>query len=70
MKQWEVQEHTANGWMNTWSYVDGNPMRFNSPAEDQEELDGFLEDVREDVLFGDIVEEYDPEDFRIVEISS
>ena len=68
--QYEVQEFTLiDGWINNWSGDEG-PLTFDSPEEAQAELDSFFEEISEAVSLGHMDEEYDPNNFRIVKISS
>ena len=69
---YKVETRTLSGWEDAWSIdlEDGTsiPMRFHSIAQAQDEIDELLRDVKEAVAAGDMVEEYDPQDYRIVEV--
>lgn len=66
--KWEVQMDTfIDGWVNTW-HEDGKPLLFNTVADAQKELDELLAEVKAAVARGDMDEEYDIADYRIVPI--
>ena len=54
-------------WENCWT-VDGAPLTFATRAEAQAELDAHLADIADAVAAGDMIDGYDPADFRIVEV--
>ena len=66
---WEVQENNfCGGWTNNWSdHV--KPLTFVSEQAAQEELDSYIEDVKDAVDNGDMACEVDPDNFRIVQIT-
>lgn len=74
MTTWfEVQTWTlCEGWVNTWTTWDGDnvhdemPTTFFTQEAAQEALDEYLADIKQAVADGDMAEEYNPEDFRIV----
>ena len=67
--RYEVQTKTVcDGWVNCWTDENEKPWTFSSRKEAQEELDEFLADVKEAVAAGDMQEEYDPNDYRIVPV--
>jgi len=73
MPRYEVQQDTVSeGWINNWTEENNDgipqPMTFATPEEAQAEIDDLIESVQEAVLAGDMTKEYDPNDFRIVEI--
>jgi len=45
------------------------PLTFATRVEAQAELDAYLADIADAVTAGDMVETYDPDDFRIVEVA-
>lgn len=66
--RWIVQENTVcDGWINNWA-VDGEPQIFDSYEAAEAELEDLLETVREAVKRGDMSEEYDRDNFRIIPI--
>ena len=66
--KYEVLTSTlADGYSNTWTDDEGKKCLFNSREEAQAEIDQMLQDVKDAVQAGDMVEEYDPDDFVIVE---
>lgn len=66
----EVQEYTlCDGWINAWTEgIDELPSQFETREKAQQELDDFLFDQHEAVLQGCMVEDYDENNYRIVEI--
>lgn len=54
-------------WENCWS-VDGAPSTFTTRAEAEAELEAYLAEVADAVASGDMLDGYDREDFRIVEV--
>ena len=68
----EVQEYTlCDGWINTWTEEVAGvivPSQFTKREKAQQELDDFLFDQHEAVLQGCMVEDYDENNYRIVEI--
>lgn len=75
MKAYEVQQLTVcDGWVNNWTITedDGEEIKsqFATYEEAEEELQAFLDDVRDAVARGHIEDEEDPENFRIVEVEA
>ena len=69
---YEVQTYTiCEGWINCGT-VDDKPQTFETWAAAQAELDEFFDDIAAEIASGDRApdEDYDPEDYRIVETSS
>jgi hypothetical protein len=66
--EYEVQTNFLGDWENCWTGDDGGSRTFPSRAAAQKELDEFLADVKEAVKRGDMEEEYDPNDYRIVPV--
>ena len=67
----EVQTKFLYGWENCWTVEkDGEmvPEYFDTIGEAQASINELLADVKEAVSRGDMEEEYDPEDYRIVQI--
>lgn len=55
------------GW--TVEYGSGQrPMRFSSREKAQAEIDVLIAEVKEAVLTGGMEDEYDPDDYRVVEV--
>lgn len=68
-KRYAVETRFAcNRWDNCWT-VDGKPSTFATRAEAEAELEDYLADVAEAVAAGNLVEGYDRDDFRIVEVA-
>jgi len=65
--RWEVQQLFGYDWENVW-HEDDEPLTFRSKSEAQRELREFLKDVKDSVARGDMSDEYDPRDFRIVRV--
>jgi len=66
--RWEVQEdNLIGGWKNNW-HEDDKPLTFKSKSEAQRELKEFLDDIKGEVARGNIDEEYDPDNYRIVPV--
>lgn len=65
---YKVEHHYIYGWDDAGWTDGGEPTVFQTEAEAQEELDVFLRDVRDAVANGDMEEEYDPADYRIVPV--
>jgi len=69
IEKWEVQEFTfCDGWINTWSDKNEEPLYFKSEDEAKQELDDFLFDQSEAVENGAMVDKYDIENYRIVKV--
>jgi hypothetical protein len=73
MPKWEVQTWTlVDGWVNCWTDTDNAgheiPWLFPTKARAEQELVWFLQDIHEAVAAGDMQEEYDPDDYRVVEV--
>lgn len=68
MTKYEVQQwNLCGGWSNNWMLED-NPHYFNSIDEAQADLDEYIQDMREDVAAGYLVDAPDHSEFRIVEV--
>lgn len=68
MSKFEVQEYCIfGGWKNTWS-DDGQPSRFDSLAEAEEELHAHLVDCQEAYKAREMLDYVDEDSFRIVEV--
>lgn len=66
--RYEVQTRFwLNDWENCWT-EDEKPWYFNTAEEAQAAIDEFIEDVKQAVADGDMEEEYDPEDYRVMEV--
>lgn len=66
---YEIQTYTlCDGWINTWS-EDDQLVTFDTLEDAQNELQGFLEDLAHFVQIGHL-EDYNPEDYRIVELTT
>jgi hypothetical protein len=66
---YEVQEFClCGGWTNTWSDGDDNPSVYATLEEAEGELEYFFKQCHDAVVDGNMEDEPDPEDFRIVEI--
>lgn len=66
--RYEVQTWTfCDGWVNCWHEGD-ELWTFKTRAAAKAELKRFLADVKESVRVGDMAEEYDPNEFRIVKV--
>ena len=65
-----VVEHNTccQGWVNTWTTDDDVPETFATREEAQAALDDFLAEVKQAFDDGDISGEYEPDEFRIVEV--
>lgn len=68
MKYAVLTDTVITGWVNTWSDDDGYPLIFDTLEEAQAELDLHLFTLGIETDLGNI-EGYDPEDFKIVEVS-
>ena len=68
----EVQTAFIYGWENCWTTEDGHgnmvPEFFETREAAEEAIKELLEDVKYAVMRGDMEEEYDPEDYRVVEV--
>ena len=51
-----------------WDHAPWSENLFNSPEEAQAEIDQLIADVKVAVAAGDMIEEYDPEEYRVVKI--
>lgn len=72
MAYYEIQTYTlCDGWVNTWNIVDTEghewPVTFRTRKEAEDELEGYLEELREAVEWGEL-EDYSPEDHRVAYI--
>ena len=56
------------GWINPWTDDAENPITFDSREEAQKELDLFLQEQPEPVLCSGTAEDYDINEFRIVQL--
>jgi hypothetical protein len=63
---YEVQTRFVHGWENCWTDDDGNLVTFNSFYEAANAVAEHIQDQRDAVANGDMDEEYDINDFRIV----
>jgi hypothetical protein len=61
-----VETRFIDTWENCWTDEFGQPITFASRAEAQAALDDLLAAVREAVAAGDMIEAYDPDDYRLV----
>jgi hypothetical protein len=71
-RRWEVQTYTiCGGWVNCWREGSrGEELTyFDSPEEAEREIDELLEDVKAEVAAGHMTDEYDREDYRVVEVN-
>lgn len=66
--KFEVQTLFSYGWDNCWTDEDGQLVYFDSAADAQHEIDELISDVKAAVEGGDMSDEYDPEDYRIMEV--
>lgn len=66
-KRFAVETRFLYGWENCWT-VDDMPMTFATRAEAEAELSAYLADIAAAVEAGDMVEAYDPDDSRVVEV--
>lgn len=67
----EVQEYTfCDGWINTWTECDGSPSYFVTREEAQQELDNLLFDQNEAFEQGLMIDKYESENYRIVEVDN
>ena len=65
-----VKTQLFNGeWEDCWTDGDGNPLRFDSPQEAQDEIDELISGVAEAVKDGDMSDEYDPNDYKIFSVT-
>ena len=66
---WEVQTYTLfDGWVNCWHH-ECKPWTFRTRQAAQKELDIYVKDVHEAVVAGDMFEEVDLADHRIMYIN-
>lgn len=77
INKFEVQHFTlADGWINTWIYIDENDEEsiciFDSYEEANSALNDFFEDTKIAIAEGNIPEDcsYSSEEFRIVKLVS
>lgn len=69
MKKYIVETNTyCDGWVNTWMENDTIPVVFDSLQDAENELSLYLIELGIDADLGNIID-YDPEDFRITEIT-
>lgn len=70
--RFKVEMRILGGWGDagwTIEYDSGpRPMRFSSREKAQAEIDELIADVKEAVQAGDMEDEYDPDDYRVVEV--
>ena len=68
--QFTVEEEETGGW-SAWTHESGSDaevvVRFKTREEAQAEIDDLIDSVKDSVAMGYMSEEYDPENFRIVE---
>jgi hypothetical protein len=68
MKKYIIETITyCDGWINTWTDDDENPVVFDTLQDAEQELALYLMELGIDADLGNIVD-YNPEDFRITEI--
>lgn len=61
----EVQTYTlCDGWVNTWSDDNEDPITFATLEQAQGALRDYLEDIQSEVVAGNL-ESYDPASFRV-----
>ncbi len=69
---YKVEMRLLVGWSDagwTIEYDSGpRPMRFSSREKAQAEIDELIADVKKAVEAGDMEDEYDPDDYRVVEV--
>jgi hypothetical protein len=69
MKKYIVETNTyCDGWVNTWMENDTIPVVFDSLQDAENELSLYLIELGISADIGNIID-YDPEDFRITEIT-
>lgn len=69
MTAWEVQCYTTcEGWINTTTGDNGEPVRFDSEVEAKAELKELLHDLKDAVDSGDM-EDYDPQQWRVWKVN-
>lgn len=59
----------VTGWVNTWTDDDGHPLVFDTLKEAQQEIDLYLSEARQAYKDGHLEDYYNPEDYKIVEIT-
>jgi hypothetical protein len=64
---YEIQTRFINDWENVW-HCDGQLQYFDNYDEAYRSLNDFLDDMEEAYLDRSIEDQYDIEDFRIVEL--
>ena len=66
--KYAIETHTlCDGWVNTWTDDDENPIVFDTLEQAQNELSTYLFGLSIDVDLGNI-EDYSADDFRISEV--
>lgn len=65
----EVQINMLSGWENVWKDDLSEPLRFGTHREAQEELNDHLVTMQEAYIAGDIEDEPDPDEYRIVSVN-
>ena len=69
MKKYIVETNTyCDGWVNTWTDDDEKPVVFDSLQDAENELSLYIIELGINADIGNITD-YDPEDFRITEIT-
>lgn len=64
---WQVEMQIGDGFENVW-HLEGEPEQFETKELAEAELAEFLNDQAEAFAEGFIIEAYDAEDFRVVEV--
>jgi len=67
MAKFEIQTQFIYGWENVWE-CDGELEYFDTYQHAKESLDEFLSEMDQAYFNGDIEDQYDSEDHRIVEV--
>jgi hypothetical protein len=68
---YEVQTHTViDGWVNCWATGTGRKISYKTRELAEAAILEHLAEVKDAVKDGDMLEEYDPADFRVVEKQS
>lgn len=71
--KYEVQTYMfCGGWENCWmttDYAGKTTLEYYDTYEEATKaIDEFLEDIHQAVLDGDIEDDYDPDDYRVMEV--
>jgi hypothetical protein len=67
MAKFEIQTQFIYGWENVWEY-DGELEYFDTYQRARESLDEFLSEMDQAYFNGDIEDQYDGDDYRIMEV--